>query len=67
MNREIMHNSLMEALEAESFLFNTPTFMLIKKTWEISKKILGCQGYTEFSPIWDKKHLKEVENVERSK
>lgn len=24
-------------------------------------------GYTEFSPIWDNKHLQEVENVEKSK
>lgn len=61
------HNLLMEALEAESFVFKIPTFTLVNKLWEIVKRMLGYWVYTEFSPIWNNKHLKEVEHIEKCK
>lgn len=50
----------MEAVEAESFGHSCPTNQLMIRCWKMVKKILGYVGFSEFSPLWNNKNLKEL-------
>lgn len=51
------HNSLVEIMEAGSFLHGPPTLDLMIRVWEAVKKILGYIGLTEYTPLWEKKQV----------
>lgn len=58
-----LHNSLVETLEAGSFLRGLPTLELMARVWEAAKKTLGYRGFTEYSPLWENSNLGEVQKL----
>lgn len=54
------HKSVLEALEANSFAYRTPTIKLITKVWKSIKALKGMGGETRFTPLWDNKNLQEL-------
>lgn len=66
MTQDTPHGSLAEALEAGSFQDGSPTYKLVTKVWQATKRIMGYGGPTEFSPIWYNKGLKELLTLEKN-
>lgn len=54
------YNTEVEAVEADYFLFKCPTMELMEKGRKTTKALLGYHGFTEYSPLWDIKNLKEL-------
>lgn len=54
------------ALEAGIFQEGSPTYKLIINVWQATKRIMGYGGYTEFSPIWDNRGLRELLTLEKN-
>lgn len=44
-----------------------PTLLLIVKIWKVVKALLGYQGFTEYSPLLDNKHLHELHSIGKMK
>lgn len=53
-------DTIVEALEADSFITRCPTTQLMVKSWTKVKKIMGYVDFSEFSPLWDNSKLNEV-------
>lgn len=55
----ISYATEVEAVEAESFGHSCPTTQLMIRSWKMVKAVLGYSGFSEFSPLWNNKNLKE--------
>lgn len=54
------HNTVVGAVEEDSFGTRCPTTQLMVRVWETVRTMLGYGGFSEFSPIWDNKNLREL-------
>ncbi|PIO12292.1 hypothetical protein AB205_0045360 [Aquarana catesbeiana] len=54
------HDTIVEAVEADSFGYSCPTVQLMIRSWKTVKAVLGYTGFSEFSPIWNSKNLEEL-------
>lgn len=61
------HNSLAEALEAGSRPEEILTLKMIIKVWQTVRKIMGYNGISEYSPIWNNKYLHELLTIDKNK
>lgn len=52
------HDTIVEAVEADSFSSRYTTVQMMVKSWESVKALLGYNGFSEFSPLWDNKNLR---------
>lgn len=59
------HDTIVEAMEADSFDTKCPTIQMMVKVWVHVKKLLGYTGFAEFSPLWDNNNLKELKKMGR--
>lgn len=53
------HDTVLEAVEADSFRSRCPTVQLMVKSWESVRTMLGYSVFSEFYPLCDNKNLKE--------
>lgn len=54
------HDTIVEAVEANSFSSSCSTVQLMVRSWESVKTVIGYAGFSKFSPLWDNKNLKEL-------
>ena len=54
------HSTVIETLEANSFLVKSPTVKMMVRIWQAGKLALGYKGLTEYSPLWENNNLKEI-------
>ncbi|PIO12633.1 hypothetical protein AB205_0199540, partial [Aquarana catesbeiana] len=59
------NNTLVEALEADSFTYRCPTIKLVSKVWQVTKALMGYNEVTEYTPLWHNKNLAEIRGIER--
>lgn len=62
-----LHNSVAEALEADSLQRESSTPKMITKVWQTVKRIMGYKGVSEHLPIWHNKYLHELLTIEKNR
>lgn len=55
-----LHNTIIEALEVDSFHYEYPTIKLITKIWKTVKKQMRYNGFTDYTPTWNNRNLQEI-------
>lgn len=57
------HNTLIEALEANSFYDTYPTIIMLTKVWKTVKNQMRYNGCNEYTPIWNNRNLQEIHKI----